>query len=249
MAKKSIPKKVNLDDSAKKRSYKTLIIVLIIAAILIPITVYAIMYITEIRTEASPTEKPQKIELTNVTDSSATLSWITQAKETIGFVKYGSSSKLTNTAFDVRDTKDSSGEYHNHYVEITNLSASSTYYYAIVVGGKEYKRENGEYYTFKTGPTLSIVPTPLPIKGKVEDPTSGTEEVIVYIYLENDKGISNKLSSLTNNKQYSLDFANLRTSDLIETFTQLDGTTLYLLAQGANRGEGSVTTEIIELEN
>ncbi len=249
MAKKSIPKKENIKGDSKRRSYKTIIIIFIIAAILIPMTVYAVMYITEMRTKASPTEKPQKVEITNVTDSSVTISWITQTKQTIGFVKYGSSTKLTNTAFDIRDTKNNNGEYFNHYVEITNLSPSTTYYYSVVVGGKEYKMTSGDYYSFKTGATLSTVPTPLPIKGKVSDPYGGDEEVIIYIYLGNEGNISSKLSVLTDNLQYVVDFANFRTSDLDETFTSLDGATLYVLAQGADRGEGSIITEIAESEN
>lgn len=249
MVKKSISEKQNLSYSEEKKSYKPIIIIFIIAAVLIPVTVYAVMYITEIRTKASPTEKPQKIEITNISDSSINISWITQTKKTIGLVKYGASTKLTNTAFDIRDTKDTNGEYFNHYVELTNLSASTTYYYTIVVGGKEYKKENEDYSNFKTGSTLSTIPTPLPIKGKVADPSSGNEEIIVYIYLENDRNISSKLSALTSSRQYVLDLANLRTSDLSETYTLLDGATIYVLAQGGDRGEGSVTTKVIESED
>ena len=246
MAKKSIPKRVDSNHPEEKRSYKTIIIVLIIAAILIPVTVYAVMYITEIRSKAYPTEKPQKVEITNVTDSSVTISWITQTELTIGFVKYSSTSSLTNTALDIRDKNKANGEFYNHYVEVTNLSSSSSYNYTIVVGGKEYKKENGEYYEFETGPTLQTVPTPLPIKGKVEDPSRGNEEVIIYMYLENDNDVSNKLSVITDGKVYTLDLANFRTINLNNTFTNLDGAILYILAQGADRGEGSITTEIAE---
>jgi len=249
MVKKSIPQKSKFNHSKKIKSYKSIIIVLIIAAIFIPITIYAVKFVTEMRTEAAPTEKPRKIEVTNITDCSVTVSWVTPNVETIGFIEYGTSDSLTNTSFDLRDTEKSNKEYYNHYVEITNLTSSTSYNYGIIVGGKEYKRENGSYYSFETGETLSTVPTPLPVKGKVADPSGGSEEIIVYAYLENDGEISNKLSALTDSKQYALDLANFRKDDLSETFTLLDGATLYVLAQGADRGEGSVTTEIVHKED
>jgi len=43
----------------KSKSVGPVIFVILIMAVLIPATVYAVMYVIELRTEAGPTEKPQ----------------------------------------------------------------------------------------------------------------------------------------------------------------------------------------------
>jgi len=231
----------------KIRSIKPLIIILLTLALLIPISVYTVLYITEIRIKAKPTEQPEKIEVTNITDSSSVISWVTKTVETIGYVNYSNSEDLKNTALDVRDKDKANGKYYIHYVEITGLSVSSTYYYSIIVGGKEYKKSQSELYEFKTGSTISSLSTPQPIKGIVEDPSGSLEDIIIYLYVEKGNFISNKISTITTNKQYSLDLSNLRSMDLNNTFTDLNGSSLYILAQGGNRGEGTISTQILNL--
>lgn len=224
---------------SKKRPFGVIIILILLVALLVPLTIYTISYVNELRTKALPTESPQDIELTNVSGTSVTISWSTPSQKTVGYVKYGTTSKLGEVAFDKRDEGSASGEFSLHYVELAGLTPSTKYYYVIVVGGKEYKRAD-EFYDFETGPVLETISTPLPIKGDVEDPSGGDEELIVLIYARKENEISSKLSALTSNKRYSFDLSNLRSADLEGAFTDLDGATLYCIAEGAERGEGEV---------
>ncbi len=226
-----------------RRTLKPLVIIVLIAAVFLPLSIIAIDYVREIRTEALPTEKPQDIEVSNIGDTSATISWVTPGTETIGFIKYGPEGDLKFVGYDIRDEGSAEGKYTLHYVEIGDLVPGANYKYNIVVGGKEYDND-GKSYSFKTGPILETVQTPRPLKGEVEDSTGDSEEVIVYLYVKKNATISNKISTLTNEKRYTLDLSNLRTSDLSSYFSDLEGSSLYFTAQGADRGEGTLVTEI-----
>jgi hypothetical protein len=234
----------SLKQESKGKSVLVIILFILLVAILVPLTWYAINYINDIRTKALVTESPQKIEVTNVTSTSASISWITPTQKTVGYVKYGTSSELSDIAWDSRDKGEASGEYSLHYVNLTGLAPTTTYYYSIVVGGKEYEEDT---FPFTTASISETVSTPIPLKGSVEDPTGGTEEVIVFMYLEKDDKVSNKLSALTSGKRYTFDLSNLRLVDLSSAFSDFDDAVLYLSAEGAERGGGTVETKIIQL--
>lgn len=236
----------SFSEKKPKRSFFSFFIVILLLVILIPVTVFAVKYAVDMRTEAGPTEKPQRVEVTNIMDTTATISWVTPSLKTNGYIKYGTSDEVANVAFDDRDGDKPYGNFSCHYIYLTELSPSTKYYYTIVVGGKEYDK-NGTKYEFKTGPVLESIATPRPIKGTVNDSTGGQEEIIVYLYAKKGTTSSNKISTLTTNGRYALDLANLRKSDLSSNFDMLIGSTLYVYADGAERGEGSVTTQIIEL--
>ena len=231
---------------SKKKSVFSFLLVIIILVILLPATVFAVKYVVELRAEAGPTEKPKRIEVTNIMDTTATVSWVTPNLKTTGYIKYGTTSDVSNVAFDDRDGDKPYGSYSCHFVNLSGLSPNKTYYYTIVVGGKEYD-QGGKKYELKTGPVLESIATPRPIKGTVSDPSGGQEELIVYLYAQKGSEVSEKISTLTTNGRYALDLANLRKANLSAYFQNLIGATLYVYADGAERGEGSVTTQIIEL--
>jgi hypothetical protein len=229
----------------KKKSLKSIAVVMLILAIFIPLSVYGTMKVIEFRTQALPTENPQKVDITNVSDKSASITWSTPGQKTVGYVKYGTTSSLESIKFDNRDQGENQGEYFLHLVDLSDLRPETTYYYVIIVGGKEYKKNN-DLYQFKTGPSLEIVRTPQPMKGSVNDPSNDNEEMIVFMYAEKGGKISNTLSTVTINKKYSFDLSNLRSADLSDYFTDFPGATLHFRADGGPRGEGTITTQIVE---
>ncbi|MBN2015686.1 fibronectin type III domain-containing protein [Candidatus Dojkabacteria bacterium] len=231
----------------QQRKFRTLIIILFIAVILIPLSVSGVMYITEMRTKALPTEVPQNVVVTNITDTSATISWVTPTVETIGFVKFGNQPEVSQIAFDIRDIGEANGQYTLHYVDLVGLNPDSSYYYLIAVGGKEYKMSQNQLYQFRTGSTLETVQMPQPVKGEVEDSSGSNEDLIVYLYAEKDGLVSNELSALTLDRRYTFDLSNLRLADLSDYFTEYNSATLYIVAEGGDRGEGRVTTQIIQI--
>jgi len=52
--------------------------------------------------KASPTLTPNQLKITNVSDTSFTVSWLTE-QSTSGFIKYGTDNNLSFTAADDRD--------------------------------------------------------------------------------------------------------------------------------------------------
>lgn len=237
--------KEELNNKTGKRSYTPIVIVLLLVAVFIPLTVYAVRYVIEIRSKALPTEQPKNVEVTNVFDTSASLSWTTPTTSTQGYVKYGNSQSPDIIAFDKRDSGKAELEETVHYVELIDLTPNTEYKFVIFAGDKEYKDSNGSFYTFKTGLVLETVQTPLPVKGEVESSQEG--EVVVFMYAQKGENTSSKLSTLTLNKRYTFDLSNLRLEDLSDSFGDVTDSKLYLVAIGAGGEGGSVTTEVIEL--
>jgi hypothetical protein len=231
--------------NSKERSYKALAIVILFIAVLIPVTVYGVMRVLELRTQAGPTENPKNIEVTNITDTQVTISWITSSNDTVGFIKYGKDEKVEKRAFDIRDSEEKNDSYLVHSVDVKNLEPETSYYYLIVVGGKEYDNE-GQLYTFETGETLESVTTPSPVKGEVN--SEDEAEVLVFLYAQKGSITSSTISTLTASKRYTLDLSNLRLADLSDYFGDLDGAKIFIQAESGT-DSGSIETEILDLSN
>jgi len=230
----------------QKRSIGPVIVVILLAALLIPLSVYAVRYVIELRSKAAPTEDPKNVTITNITDTAVTISWTTLGTETNGYAKYGAGSDIGNIAFDVRDQQNSGDEYNLHYVELTSLIPDTVYYFVLIGGGKEY-RNGSTMYEFTTAPTLESVQTPFPVIGDVSDIATGTvEENIVYVYAKKGDLKSNTLSVITSDKRYTFDFANFRSEDLQSFFTDWDDAELYFSAYSASGKIGTVRTKIVQ---
>ncbi len=100
---------------------------------------------------AAPESEPKDVKITNVSDISFTVSWVTDTKTT-GFIQYGTSRlALTSTAQDDRNqlTGDSN-LYKTHHVTVRSLRANTTYYFKIGTGNKELYDNSGKPYETKT---------------------------------------------------------------------------------------------------
>lgn len=106
---------------------------------------------------ASPETTPKNLKITNVTDTSFTVSWVTDSK-TPGYIKYGvSAANLATTVTDDRDQISGSvGLFKTHHVTIRSLKANTTYYYKIGTGTKELYDNNGSPYTTTTVQSSSL---------------------------------------------------------------------------------------------
>lgn len=86
---------------------------------------------------ASPQKTPKDIRVTNVTNTSFTVSWITDGQSE-GLVKWGeTSSALNRTANEVADA----GPKLTHAVTVNGLTAGKTYYFLINSGGIDINNE------------------------------------------------------------------------------------------------------------
>jgi len=185
--------------------------------------------------QASPEITPKQLKITNVTDQSLTISWITE-EQTSGFIKYDLNKDLSLIASDDRDqSNDQTGNFSTHHVTLKNLQPQTTYLFKIGSGGKVFD-DNGESYQTKTGPTLQEAPPAKDVAyGVIADQTGNPlEGAIVYLSLPNAVPQST-LSKTSGNWALTLSLA--RTTDLA-SFNQYDpqASIEEIFVQGGNMG-------------
>ena len=125
------------------------------------------------------------VKVTNVRDTSFTVSWSTGVIAT-GWVNYGTSPALGQTAYDDRGAK---AIRESHHVTLQGLSPQTTYYFEVVSGATVDDHE-GSCYQVTTGPTLEL-PASHSIYGQVfeSDGVTPAEGAIVYITLRDADGV------------------------------------------------------------
>ena len=93
--------------------------------------IYLVSQKTNLFSKADVSTAPQEVKVSNISDNSFTVSWIT-GKPATGFIKYGSEA-LEETVQDDRDA--GSQELRTtHHVTIKKLEPDKTYYYQINSG-------------------------------------------------------------------------------------------------------------------
>ncbi len=176
---------------------------------------------------ASPQTQPKNIKITNVTDTSFTVSWVTDT-QTIGFVKTGTSqTTLPTTVADDRDQiNGGASAYRTHHVTVRLLQPATTYYFSIGTGAKELYTNNGTpYEVTTTGVVTSSAKT---LYGTVlaadGSPVSGA---LVYI----SSNTLSPLSVLTQSSgSFVLTLASARDATTGQAFSFTDTTPLELFA-------------------
>jgi hypothetical protein len=185
--------------------------------------------------KASPTSAPQDIRVTNITDSSFTISWVTDQK-TSGFVEWGKSpNSLTRTKLDEIGDQSST-----HSVNIQNLSPSTTYYFKINSGGKRFDN-NGSAWQITTGPKIPKPAISNLLSGRVvTSEGKPVKNALVYLNLT---GVS-PLSTITSeNGSWVISISEARTPDLTSLADIDDDTTLtqiFVQADAVNKATAQI---------
>jgi hypothetical protein len=144
--------------------------------------------------KASPALTPNQLKVTNIGESSFTVSWLTD-QATSSFIKYGADNNLTFTAADDRDQlSGKTSEFSTHHITAKNLKPSTNYFFKIGSGGKIFDN-NGQPYQLTTAPASKGSPPPNDVAyGTVVDQNSNpVEGTIIYLSLAN----ANPASTLT----------------------------------------------------
>lgn len=139
---------------------------------------------------ANATSVPKDVRVSNLSVSTATLSWITEG-QTSDFVTYGETSN-PNT---VINESENNQKYFTHSVTITGLKASTTYFYKINSDGVSYDN-NGVPWQFTTGPVVSGNQANIPISGSVIT-VSGQPSVRTLIYVTINGYVLSTITSST----------------------------------------------------
>ncbi len=150
------------------------------------------------------------VRLSNITDSGATLAWISDGTGTCK-VNYGTSAdSMTITGYDIRGSKTVS---RIHFVAVTDLNPLTTYYYQSILNNKQ-----GMGGTITTN--HSLVPSGSYLAyGQVLEGYKPAVNCMVSLWLEDGDGKGNQgkstvASCLTDENGYWFyDLINLRTQD------------------------------------
>ncbi|MEK7185979.1 MAG: Ig-like domain-containing protein [Patescibacteria group bacterium] len=194
----------------------------------IGITTYMVGTGSSLTTSAGPSEVPQNLRITNLTNDSFSVSYTTEA-EVIGSVNYGKDTTLGQTSLDDRDVNGKIDPHFVHYITIKNLEPSTTYYFSITSGSKEYL-QNENPYEITTSPDIGrpITEENL-IKGHVIFPQDSAKEAIVYISAPEANTIS---STVDSNGNYSILLDILRDKNLTSYFGFNEKSNFNMLVQG-----------------
>ncbi len=192
---------------------------------------------------ASPTAAPQEVKITNLSDNSFAVSWITPNKALVGFAGYGENPSLGQTALDDRDQQSGkTTDYFTHHVTIKNLQPETTYYFKIGSGSRFYDN-NGTPYQVTTAPTTEETP-PLadPAYGKILTlEGSPAADVIVYLTVADSTPLS---ATVNRDGNWLITLNNARTTDLTRYVTyQIEGSLEDIFVQGAGFGVARATAD------
>lgn len=168
---------------------------------------------------ATPQQDPKGVLITNISDSSFTVSYLTD-DQVIGTLNWGEKGDLGNVALDDRDQLSQKVNKHKvHSITVRGLEPKTIYYFQITSGDKNYK-DNDSFYEVRTGSTIQKDPSQQnPLTGKVIGPNGNIPlEGLVIVSLSN----SQKLSTyLKNDGTYTVPLNTLRNkslSDYLELF-------------------------------
>jgi hypothetical protein len=175
-----------------------------------------------------------KVYISNVNDQSFTVSWTTDDPVTSS-VNYGTSVAMGSSKADSLNPTTTT----MHYVDITGLAATTTYYFETVSGSSH----SGPIYSVTTGDALGGSPRGT-VTGVVY--SSGlpvTNPTIVYIQAwKASVGSSNLASVRTEPGAYVYNLGNLRLADQSDLFSAVAGNTMTVTAQGGSLGTAQVIT-------
>jgi hypothetical protein len=194
----------------------------------------------------APEATPKKVKISNVSDKSFSVSWITETS-TVGFLKYGDTASIDQKIADVRDEKSGEKqELKTHFVTIENLQPQTKYYFKIGSGkgmGSTLYDNNGKPYTVTTGTQLGTPGEAKMISGTVVDQTEKPVQGAI-VYLSTPK--SAPQATLTDKQGGWVLFINKARSRNLDSWALLDSkNTLNLEVIG----KGQTTKVVSNLEN
>ncbi len=144
-----------------------------------------------LKIQASPAYTPKNIRITNLTDTSFTVSYLTE-EEAVGSISYQGSDELSKIGLDDRDQQNGQPRpYFIHHITVNHLNPQQTYTFSI--NSKDQKFSDGEIpFSVTTLASLSSNPPQQnPIVGKVLLPdNTSNKEVLILLVRDNAQMLS-----------------------------------------------------------
>ncbi len=194
-------------------------------------------------TQASPDHTPGDVKITNINESSLTVSWIT-TETTSGSVNFGETSSLGSVAPDDRDQiSATTNQFTTHYVTLRYLKPGAQYYFKIISGGKTYDR-NGEAYLVTTAPEIPAGQNQSsPIYGTVtKNDGTPAEGAIVYLTINRATPLSTLVKT---SGSWLLPLNNIRSDDLLNLAEIKENDKIDIFVQNGNEGSARAKAKIL----
>ncbi|MBP7700840.1 fibronectin type III domain-containing protein [Candidatus Woesebacteria bacterium] len=180
---------------------------------------------------ASVETTPKNVKVTNVHDTSFTISFLTDDL-VAGFVKYGTeANSLNSQASDDRDQITGTvGEFQIHHITIRGLQEDTTYFYLLGTGSGSTFDDNGEPFKIKTAKRNGVPAAAKTIYGSVTTETGAPAEgSVVYVDV---KGAGTMSSQVKASGSWAIPLSNARTTDGSAYAQILDEDNVIINVQG-----------------
>lgn len=217
-------------------------LILVIGAIML--FQFAFTRVNPLFSRASTSLAPQEVTVTNSTDTSFTVSWVTEEAVTGQIIIDGSPKR---TVFDERDAfaqtpQNQPVKYTTHSVTIRNLKPQTEYRFNILSGGKSFQH-NDALYTTTTAPTIDGVGSNLePAYGQIVLPTDKPAEgAIVYLTPDGGQTVSTVVKS---SGSWVIPLNLIRTNDLSTYVSNQERINESIVVRSAE-GEASALTDTL----
>jgi hypothetical protein len=177
--------------------------------------------------QAEPLETPQNLTITNISDTSFTVSYLTE-NDVIGSVNFGKDKNLEQAAFDERDQKEELVAPHKiHSITIKDLTPKTQYFFSITSGQKTFL-ENSVPFEVSTGQTIQTQPlSQISLKGYVILPNGDKpKEAMLHATTENAQVIS---TFVKEDGSYIIPLSSMRAANLSSYFTFGENTIIKIL--------------------
>lgn len=223
------------------RKIPTLLGIVLVVAI---VGVVAVFFESTFRAPAgaNPSFIPQDVRFTNITDSSFSVTWITQAPTT-GVAEISSQQQKAQTVPDERDGNGILGKFSTHSITYRSAKPDTEYSVALRSNGAEFRDKNNRLYTVKTARSVPSTSNGLePAFGSVITPDNQPADgAIIYLTLEG----SQPLSALVKPSGSWLIPLNLiRTGDLDRYLNPTDRVTEDILVRSGG-GDATAITDTL----
>lgn len=182
---------------------------------------------------ADADKTPEQVRITNITDTSFSVSFTTRAP-TMGLLEYGESAKnLEQKILDDRDQL--SGEsslYRTHHITVTNLKPSTMYYFRIGTGGRRFFDNNKSPFTVRTS-RPGLEPSEADsAQGKIRTPAaSPANGSLIYI---TSPGASPLSAYAKQDGSWNIALSQMRTQDASAIFSIDSNTDLKIQVIGVD---------------
>ncbi len=189
---------------------KKILIVVIVVLLLIavvPLSYFLLKSNTENRIKADVNNSPKEVEVSNLGDSSFTVTWYTDNK-TVGKIKLVDDLKVY---YDDRDLPSNADNVkrNTHIVSMKSLSSLKDYPFVILSEDVEYKNGTSNY-TAKTLSTKKSLTSPKPIYGSLKVDKGSSGGAIIKIVSGKNKDDFLPIATFsTENGSYTFDLSNI----------------------------------------